>query len=44
MCKAHAFHKFTWRHRNLCQHYCCVTARVLRVDCPKHETKQVKMP
>ncbi|CAO0823740.1 hypothetical protein DFAR_3850048 [Desulfarculales bacterium] len=43
LCKAHDFQKFIWRHLNLCQHHCYVTARVPRMDCPDHETKQVKM-
>ncbi|CAO0820287.1 hypothetical protein DFAR_3710022 [Desulfarculales bacterium] len=43
MCKAHDFHEFTWRHRNLFQHYCYVTARAPRVDCPDHGTKQATM-
>ena len=44
LCKAHDFHEFTWRHLNLFQHHCYVTARVPRVDCPDHGTKQVKVP
>ncbi|CAO0821217.1 hypothetical protein DFAR_2210025 [Desulfarculales bacterium] len=44
LCKVHDFHKFTWRHLNFFQHHCYVTARVPRVDCPDHGTKQVKMP
>ncbi|CAO0822798.1 hypothetical protein DFAR_3290046 [Desulfarculales bacterium] len=44
LCKAHEFHKFTWRHLNFFQHRCYVTARVPRVACPDHGTKQVKMP
>ncbi|CAO0822399.1 hypothetical protein DFAR_3000008 [Desulfarculales bacterium] len=38
-CKAHDSHEFTWRHRDLFQHHCYVTARVPRVDCPSHGTK-----
>ncbi|CAO0821639.1 hypothetical protein DFAR_2500036 [Desulfarculales bacterium] len=44
MCKAHDVHEFTWRHLNFFQHRCYVTARVPRVACPDHGTKQVKMP
>ncbi|CAO0822904.1 hypothetical protein DFAR_3370002 [Desulfarculales bacterium] len=44
MCKAPDFHELTWRHRNLFQHHFYVIARVPRVDCPDHGTKQVKMP
>ncbi|CAO0824680.1 transposase [Desulfarculales bacterium] len=44
LCKAHDFHEFTWPHLNLFQHHCYVTARVPRVDCPDHGTKQAKRP
>ncbi|CAO0821463.1 transposase [Desulfarculales bacterium] len=44
LCKAHGFHKFTWRHLNLFQHHCDIAARMLRVDYPDHGTKQIKMP
>ena len=44
LCKAHDFHEYTWRHLNLFQHHCYVTARVPRVDCPDHGTKQVQVP
>ncbi|CAO0823352.1 hypothetical protein DFAR_3670009 [Desulfarculales bacterium] len=44
LCKAHDFHEFAWRHLNLFQHHCYVTAQVPRMDCPDHGTKQVKTP
>ncbi|CAO0824820.1 hypothetical protein DFAR_940014 [Desulfarculales bacterium] len=44
LCKAHDFHEVTWCHLSLFQHHCYVTARVPRVPCPDHGTKQVKMP
>ena len=44
LCKAHDFQEFTWRHLNLFQHHCRVTARLPRVDCPDHGIKRVKAP
>lgn len=44
LCKAHDFKEFTWRHLNLFQHHCYVTARLPRVDCPDHGTKRIKAP
>ena len=39
LCKAHDFQEFTWRHINLFQHHCYVTARLPRMDCPEHGIK-----
>jgi len=44
LCKAHDFKEFTWRHLNLFQHHCYVTARLPRVNCPDHGIKRVKAP
>jgi transposase len=44
LCKAHDFKEFTWRHLNLFQHHCYVTARLPRVDCPDHGTKRINAP
>ncbi|KHK00170.1 Mobile element protein [Desulfovibrio sp. TomC] len=41
MCKPHDYQEFTWRHLNFFQHYCYLTARVPRVDCPDHGTRRV---
>jgi transposase len=44
LCKAHDFKELTWRHLNLFQHHCYVTARLPRVDCPDHGTKRINTP
>ena len=44
LCKAHDFQEFTWRHLNLFQHHCYVTARLPPLDCPDHGIKRVKAP
>ena len=44
LCKAHDFQEFTWRHLNLFQHHCYVTARLPRVDCPDHGINRAKAP
>ncbi|CAO0821901.1 transposase [Desulfarculales bacterium] len=44
LCEAHVFHEFIWCHPDLFQYHCYVTARVPRMGCPDHGTKQVKMP
>jgi transposase len=44
LCKAHDFKEFTWRHLNLFQHHCYVTARLPRVDCPDHGIKRINAP
>lgn len=44
LCKAHDFKEFTWRHLNLFQHHCYVSARLPRVDCPDHGTKRINAP
>ncbi|CAO0821199.1 hypothetical protein DFAR_2210007 [Desulfarculales bacterium] len=36
LCKAHDFHELIWRHLNLFQHHCYVTAMVPLAGCPDH--------
>jgi len=43
-CKAHDFGEFTWRHLNFFQHYCYITAKVPRTDCPDHGVKRIQVP
>ena len=42
--KAHDLQELNWRHLNLFQHHCCVTARLPRVDCPGHGVKSTQAP
>jgi transposase len=43
-CKAHDFDSFSWQHLNFFQHHCFITARVPRVDCPRHGVKRASVP
>ena len=43
-CPVHDTESHTWRHLNFFQHEAYLHARVPRVDCPEHGTKQVKVP
>ena len=43
-CKAHDFKEFTWRHLNIFQHHCQITAKVPRTDCPEHGVKRMTVP
>ena len=44
LCKAHDYIEHTWRHLNFFQHHCYITARLPRVDCPKHGVKKINAP
>ena len=44
MCKAHDFKEMTWWHLNFFQHHCYITAAVLRVRCPEHGVKRIRVP
>jgi len=44
LCQAHDFSEHTWRHLNFFQHHCYITARLPRVDCPKHGVRQINAP
>ena len=44
MCKAHDYKEKTWRHLNFFQHYCYITAKVPRTNCPEHGVKMIKIP
>ncbi len=44
LCKAHDFSEHTWRHLNFFQHHCYITARLPRVDCPKHGVRKINAP
>jgi len=43
-CKVHDTESHTWRHLNFFEHEAYLTARVPRVICPEHGTKQVQVP
>jgi len=43
-CPVHDTESHTWRHLNFFEHEAYLTARVPRVICPEHGTKQVKVP
>ena len=43
-CKVHDTEPHTWRHLNFFQHEAYLTARVPRVSCPEHGTRQVQVP
>ena len=34
----------TWRHLNLFQHHCLITATVPRIHCQEHGVKQIEVP
>ncbi|CAO0820887.1 hypothetical protein DFAR_10010 [Desulfarculales bacterium] len=43
-CKVHDFHELTWRHLNLFQHHCYITAMAPRVDCPDMGPNRSRCP
>jgi transposase len=43
-CKVHDTERHTWRHMNFWQHETYLSARVPRVICPEHGTRQVQVP
>ncbi len=43
-CPVHDTESHTWRHLNFFQHEAYLHARVPRVDCPEHGTRQVQVP
>ena len=43
-CPVHDTESHTWRHLNFFEHEAYLTARVPRVICPEHGTRQVKVP
>jgi transposase len=43
-CKVHDTEPHTWRHLNFFQHEAYLTARVPRVSCSEHGTRQVQVP
>lgn len=43
-CKVHDTESHTWRHLNFFEHEAYLTARVPRVICPEHGTRQVQVP
>ena len=44
LCNAHDFKELSWRHLNFFQHHCTISARVPRVDCPKHGIHRIEVP
>ena len=43
-CAVHDTERHTWRHLNFFEHEAYLSARVPRVICPEHGTRQVKVP
>ncbi len=43
-CPAHDFKALRWRHLNVFQHHCLLTAKVPRIPCPAHGVKRIVVP